>query len=95
MIGKTVYEDEWILIFVSNEKPKTYVFDVNSKCDNCHLGSVYWFNSWRNYVFEPTSNIILSDRCMFAIASFTMWINAQHKMKYKNLKGVNHDKKEQ
>ena len=91
LIGKIVFEDEWISIEVVEEKPKTFVFEVYSKCSDCRLGVTHWFPSWRAYTFEAETayKTELSDRCQIAIGSFTMWLNAQHKMKYKHLVDVN------
>jgi len=85
LIGKVVYEDEWVEIYVSAENKKTYVFGVHSKSSDCKLGIIQWYPSWRNYAFEPVTEykIELSDRCQLAIGGFTMWVNAQHKMDYK------------
>lgn len=87
LTGKVIQEDEWIKIYVSEQKPKTFVFNIHSKSSNRELGKIRWYPPWRKYIFEPTIgySITLSDRCQFAIAGFTMWINAQHIMKYKNL----------
>lgn len=82
----TVFEDEWLKIFVDEIKPKTKVFDVMSKCGDCSLSLIAWHNAWRHYCFFPKNNTVHSDRCLMAIAGFITRMNIEHKIARSTLK---------
>lgn len=74
-------EDEWLYFEQTEEKPKTKVFQVISKCSNIRLGIIKWHPQWRHYCYFPTTEeeTIYSDRCLSSIAEFIKEINEQHK----------------
>ena len=76
-----LYSDEWLIMRLKRNKPKTIVVGVYSKCDGSELGEVRWHPPWRHYCFIPTRqfDIVLSDRCMLAIGNFTLNLNNKHK----------------
>jgi len=54
------------------EKRKTKIFHVVSSYDKTFLGKISWYNSWRAYVFEPTTTtkIIFSMECLDELSDF-------------------------
>ena len=74
------YEDEFITINHIESKPKTEVFEVWSKCSSSPLGVIKWHPNWRHYTFQDEV-IILSDRCLDALATFVKKCNRKHKFK--------------
>jgi len=75
------YEDEFIVIEHLESKPKTEVYEVNSKCTGYWLGQILWYPQWRHYVFMPANEYptVHSDRCLFAIGDFVKKLNTNHK----------------
>jgi hypothetical protein len=74
-------EDEWLYFELMEEKPKTKVFEVVSKCSNTRLGVIKWYPSWRHYCFFPTivEETVYSDRCLLSISQFIAELNTKHK----------------
>ena len=74
-------EDKWLYFELIDEKPKTKVFQVMSKCSNIRLGLVKWHPPWRHYCFFPIieEEIVYSDRCLLSIAKFITELNVKHK----------------
>jgi len=75
------FEDEWLEFRLIEEKPKTSVFSVRSKCSNCELGKIKWYPQWRHYCFFPTidTETVHSDRCLLSISEFITNLNTKHK----------------
>ena len=44
-------------------------YRVFNKHDDVFLGSVEWFEKWKQYVFYPASNTVFHDGCMNKISS--------------------------
>lgn len=63
-------ESKYIEFELSENKPKTVVFDVVSKSDGDRLGQIKWYAHWRQYVYFPDSQTIYSKGCMADINSF-------------------------
>lgn len=75
------FEDEWIIIDWREDKPKTKVYYVLSKCSDCTLGLIQWYPQWRHYCFLPDTYIklVFSDRCLLNISKFITELNKEHK----------------
>jgi len=63
-------DSKYIQMQVIERKPKTVVFEVQSKSDHTPLGKIKWYPSWRQYCFFPASLCIFSKGCMVDINSF-------------------------
>jgi hypothetical protein len=85
-IGETEKEDEWLQFVVKENKPKTVVFSVRSKCSQIELGEVKWYPAWRHYCFFPTTEMetVHSDRCLISIGEFIEGLNERHEEGSKN-----------
>lgn len=77
-ISQIVFEDKWLQIIHAENKPKTKVFNVISKCSNSHLGKILWYPHWRHYVYDDGTSVY-SDRCLQAITDFVTKQNLEHK----------------
>jgi len=51
-------------------KPKTNVWEVNSKNHNICLGIIKWFGRWRQYAFFPESETVFNKDCLEDIRNF-------------------------
>lgn len=49
---------------------KTSVYLVYNRKNNDLLGIIYWFGTWRKYVFECDGNLIFDSRCHYDIGRF-------------------------
>ena len=74
-------EDKWLYFELIEQKPKTKVFQVMSKCSNFRLGLIKWYPQWRHYCFFPTmeEETVYSDRCLISISEFVTQLNLKHK----------------
>ena len=74
-------EDRWLYFELIENKPKTKIFSVMSKCSEIRLGLVKWYPQWRHYCFFPTieEETVHSDRCLLSISEFITELNVQHK----------------
>ncbi len=81
-------EDKWLRFELKEEKPKTKVYSVISKRDECELGEIKWYPSWRKYCFFGTIEFetVLSEDCMLTISIFTTELNKKHKEKRRLLR---------
>ena len=77
-------EDKWLEFVLTEEKPKTKVYSVISKCDSTGLGEIKWYPPWRHYGFFPTLKFqaVHSDRCLLSISEFVTKLNTEHKNKW-------------
>lgn len=76
-------EDKWLNFILKEEKPKTKVYSVISKCDSSELGEIKWYPQWRHYCFFPTLKVqtVHSYRCLLSISEFVIKLNTEHKKK--------------
>ncbi|MFA5790738.1 MAG: hypothetical protein WC976_06730 [Caldisericia bacterium] len=76
-------EDKWLNFILKEEKPKTKVYSVISKCDGSKLGEIKWYPQWRHYCFFPAIKVetVHSDRCLLSIFEFISKLNMEHKKK--------------
>jgi len=51
-----------------DRKAKTNVYSVTSKSDGEFLGRIYWYGSWRQYVFD--CSVVWSHGCLQQICDF-------------------------
>jgi len=52
------------------QKPKTQVIEVISKCHGNRLGIIKWFGRWRRYALFPESTIVFDAECLNDIVSY-------------------------
>jgi hypothetical protein len=68
------YETEHLEFQELLRKPRTSVFQINSKYDGGSLGKVLWYGRWSQYVFEPhqseSNSYIWSRSCLNDLTSF-------------------------
>lgn len=55
---------------VKRELPKTKIYLIISNHSNEELGTIYWFPTWRRYVSETFSNIVVDSSCHKEISEF-------------------------
>jgi len=75
-----VVKTQWLKFIEKKPKPKTRVFAVTPKENNCELGEIKWYGPWRHYCFFPTTEIetVHSDRCLLEISTFITRLNKEH-----------------
>lgn len=73
---------------IIEKKPKTKVYSIISIYDeklgiSRSLGTIYWYSSWRQYVFEPSSSFatIWSDDCLKELYEFLKKLKEERKRK--------------
>ena len=74
---------KWLEFIEIEQKPKTKVYSVMSKCSNDSLGQIRWYSRWRHYCFFPITGYktVHSDSCLNEISEFISKINEEHKTK--------------
>ena len=75
--------EKHIIFILSEQKTKTNVYEVRNIHQQCQIGIVRWFPSWRHYVFFPELHTVFSDRCMIKIGKFVLELNEKHKSQNK------------
>jgi len=68
------------------DKPKTGVFGVYSLSSGEELGRIFWYASWRQYCFFPTSETVWSRGCLHQIQDFMNKLMEERKKKNLDLK---------
>lgn len=80
---------KWIEIVRTADSPsgKTMRWQVLSSASNALLGSIYWWPTWRQYVFEPNgeARIIFEEDCLRDIAHFCEQQTKAHKQRSSQL----------
>jgi hypothetical protein len=61
---------EYITFQLTEERPKTRVFQCINNNSRDILGEVKWAVSWRQYVYHPTCQAIYSAGCLSDIQEF-------------------------
>lgn len=61
---------KWITFLLSEEKPKTSVWRIETKDTHNILGFIKWLARWRKYAFFPNTDTIYENDCLRDIASF-------------------------
>lgn len=70
---------KYIRFKLSEQKPKTLVYDIlNNKSDDL-LGQVKWYANWRQYIFYPESGCIFSVGCLVDVIDFTKKVQENHR----------------
>lgn len=49
---------------------KTEVWSVESKTQGSVLGTIAWYNRWRQYCFFPSDNVLFNRSCLRDIVNF-------------------------
>jgi hypothetical protein len=68
---------EYISFILIDKKPATAVWQVVNIKSGDQLGLVQWYAKWHQYIFSPTTEIILSKGCMEDINSFITEVETQ------------------
>jgi hypothetical protein len=79
---KKIQEDEWLEFWLIEEKTKTKVYAVRSKCSDCKLGEIKWYPAWRHYCYftmDGVKETVYSDRCLLSISQFITKLNEKKK----------------
>lgn len=66
------------------KKPKTNKYRVCNKKLGDELGTIEWYNYWRQYIFEPSwerQSCVFNHTCLREIADFLQDLNTKHKEK--------------
>ena len=61
------------------KKPKTSVYGVFSNSSGDYLGSIEWWNGWRQYCFLPKDETVFSTGCMLDIIDFINRLKEERK----------------
>jgi hypothetical protein len=77
-----------------NPGRKTTKWDVMNTNEGDHLGYIYWYGAWRQYVFSPFltqmapyDSIILNNGCLDDIGDFLNQLNKAQRGKWKSKDG--------
>ena len=88
MENVTIYKSETTRIYINQchaKGRKTRLFAIR-KDDKTglaeYLAGIVWSWRWRQYVFQPESNMIWSSSCLLGIATFLQRINTQERRKW-------------
>ena len=82
--------EKWLIYRMVEQKPKTQVWHILSRCDEFRLGLIKWYPAWRHYCFiidlplilelaKQGNELVYSDRCSLSITNFVARLNAEHK----------------
>lgn len=63
-------EGTWIRFVLVERLPKTDVYNIISKDDECRIGQIRWLGRWRKYCFFPDPNTVYENVCLGEISSF-------------------------
>jgi hypothetical protein len=75
----------------SSKDQKTHKWNVRNRRDGILLGTISWFGRWRQYCFDPCSNMTFERNCLRAIAMFCETVTGEHYRKLsRTKKGLNH-----
>ena len=70
---------KYIRFQLSEQKPKTLVYDILNNNSDDLLGQVKWYANWRQYIFFPESGCIFSVGCLDDIIDFTRKVQENYK----------------
>ena len=71
-------KSKWISFRIIEQKKRTVVVAVVSKCDDEKLGEIRWYPKWRHYCFFPMFDTVYSDRCLSEISKNVSLLNLNH-----------------
>ena len=80
-------DSEYMIVIPYRRKPKTWVYQVNSRKQGSELGYIKWFPRWRQYAFFPESETTFSLGCLMDVAKFIQSLTDEHR----SLDGKNND----
>jgi len=81
---KIIKETKYLRFVLVEKKLKTNKYNVVQRKMDEILGTIEWYNYWRQYVFEPDYdrfNCIFNDTCLAEMAEFIKDLNIKHKEK--------------
>ncbi len=61
---------QWIYFLLTEEKPKTKVWEIRTIEKDDLLGYIKWYPRWRKYSFFPCNNTVYENTCLHDIADF-------------------------
>lgn len=73
-------QNEYIMAFPIEKKPKTWVYGIVSMRQGCKLGKVKWHAPWRQYWFEPEIDTGFNWKCMEDISKFVKELMDERKV---------------
>jgi len=66
--------------YVSQSKSgKTEIWVIAAVADNTPLGQVYWYASWRQYVFYPADHTLWNADCLEEVSEFVRSLTVAHR----------------
>ena len=72
-------DSEYMIVIPYRRKPKTWVYQVNSKRQGSVIGYIKWFPRWRQYAFFPEPETTFSQGCLKDIWKFTQLLIDEHR----------------
>ena len=69
---------KWLRFYVIEHKPKTMVLTVENTSKH-HLGDIYWYGPWRQYIFACQLDILFNNQCLTDITEVLTKLNTDHK----------------
>lgn len=61
---------KYLVFILTEEKPKTFVWDVCTKTYLDTIGEIRWYAQWRQYCFFPEYDCVFSGGCLREIVNF-------------------------
>lgn len=74
-MSEIVREFTYMIVCRGEEKPKTHTYIIRSKSEGLRLGRIAWYVPWRQYCFEPDSNVVFNSGCLRDLKSFLDQVN--------------------
>ena len=72
-------ETEYMRFILWENKPKTQVWNIQSKSSNALLGLIKWYGPWRQYCFFPENETTFNSKCLDQIQTHINDLNRVHK----------------
>ena len=69
---------DYLKFIETEKKPKTNIYEVRSVLHDEYLGEIYWYTSWREYVFVPFG-MVMSSQCARQMYDKLMYYNMQQR----------------
>ena len=71
-------DSEYMIAIPYRRKPKTWVYQVNSRKQGSELGYIKWFPRWRQYAFFPEPETTFSVGCLRDVAKLIHLLMDEH-----------------
>ncbi len=75
--------NKYIEFALVHDTGKTQKWNVVNKSSGFNLGDIFWYGSWRQYIFEPSTTTIYNNGCLEVIMNFLTRINKEKKIEEK------------